>query len=233
MKNEMELMNMDERQRLAWFMANRGTVIAVGAVWIGMIGWELTHGRVPTFLMIMVPVFALFRAGLYLFYSSRPFVGSASARDPIFIRYVKAAAALLLMGAVLLPIYSVDGAAGGETRPVYAWDLVKDDALAAIPLAFVYLWPVLVLGLARLQSRRPLKALIQFAEPVLAVTSCVIVLWIPQIIFEYRTLFFFVVVPVDPKPDWGCYLPVAANGLYLVGWLAGFLRPWGVQERGT
>lgn len=52
MRNEMDLLNMDERQRLAWFMANRGTVIAVGAVWLGMIGWELTHGRVPAFLLI-------------------------------------------------------------------------------------------------------------------------------------------------------------------------------------
>jgi len=231
MKSEMVLMNMDERQRLAWFMANRGTVIAVGAVWIGMIGWELTHGRVPTFLMVMVPVFALFRAGLYFFYSSRPLVGPASAHDPRFVRYVKALAALLLVGSVLLPLYSFVSTPGVEARSVYAWDLVKDDALAAIPLAFVYLWPVLVLGLARLQSRRPLQVLIQFAEPVLAVTSCVIVMWIPQIIFEYRTLFFFIIVPVDPKPEWGCYLPVAANGLYLVGWLAGFLRPWGVQER--
>jgi hypothetical protein len=81
MKNEMDLMNMDERQRLAWFMANRGTLIAVGAVWIGMIGWELTHGRVPAFLLIMVPVFALLRAGLYLFYSSKPFAGADSSRD--------------------------------------------------------------------------------------------------------------------------------------------------------
>jgi hypothetical protein len=230
MKNEMELMNMDERQRLAWFMANRGTVIAVGAVWIGMIGWELTHGRVPTFLMIMVPVFALLRAGLYFYYSSRSFVGVEPARDPRIARYGKATAALLLAIAAFLPVYSVEGGPGETARYGYGWQLVKDDIVALFPLALAYLWPFLILGLSRFQSRRILQILVQFAEPALAVFSCVIVLWIPQIIFETRSLFFILIVPVNPNPEWGCYLAVAANGLYLVSWFVGFLKPWGIQR---
>ena len=61
MTTEMDLMHMDERQRLAWLMANRGALIAVGATWIGLIVWELAQGRFPMFLITMVPVFALAR----------------------------------------------------------------------------------------------------------------------------------------------------------------------------
>jgi hypothetical protein len=229
MKNEMDLMNMDERQRLAWFMANRGTLIAVGAVWIGMIGWELTHGRVPAFLLIMVPVFALFRAGLYVLYSSRPFAGSDSRRGPRLVRYGKGVAALLLVAAALLPIYSVEGAPGEAAVHTYAWELVLEEPAVLLPLLFAYLWPTLVLGLSRLRSRSGLQVMLQFAEPVLAVVSSIIMLWIPQLILETRIVFFIPVV-IEPTPQWGCYLAVAANGLYMVSWLAGLLRPWPVQE---
>jgi hypothetical protein len=230
MKNEMDLMNMDERQRLAWFMANRGTVIAVGAVWIGMIGWELSHGRVPTFMLIMVPVFALFRAGLYRLYSSGSFVEDAAVRDPSFVRYGKWGAALLLVVAMLLPFYSTPGVEANESEARYVWQLALDDIAAVVPLAVTFLWPVAVLLLARLRSRRRLQIALQFAEPVLAVASSIVILWIPQLIFETRTLFFILIIPVQPKPELGCYLAVAANGLYLVSWLTGLLRPWGVQN---
>jgi hypothetical protein len=225
----MELMGMDERQRLAWFMANRGTVIFVGAVWIGMIGWELTHGRAPLFLMLMVPVIALFRAGLYHYYSARPLAGARSDRDPKFVRYVKLAAAVILAAAALAPIYTIVAQNGRDYESRYLWDLVRGDMGAVIPLAFVYLWPFLTLGLARLRSRRVLQLLIQFAEPALAVVSCIVILWIPQLIFEGRTLFFLVIL-VNPVAAWGCYVAVAANGLYLVAWLAGMLDTWGIQE---
>ena len=69
MPSEMDALHMDERQRHAWLMANRGTVFAVGATWIGMILWEFFQGRMPLFLILMVPVFALVRLGLYLYYS--------------------------------------------------------------------------------------------------------------------------------------------------------------------
>ena len=68
MINELDLLRMDERQRAAWLLANRATVIVVGLTWISMIVWELAHNRSPLFLVVMVPVFALFRGLLYLYY---------------------------------------------------------------------------------------------------------------------------------------------------------------------
>jgi len=230
MKSEMVLMNMDERQRLAWFMANRGTLIAVGAVWISMIVWELTHGRMPGFLLAMVPVFALFRLGLYLFYSSKPFTGDGGDKESRLVVAGKAAAAALLLVASLLPIYSVPGFQGQDTRFGYPWKLGPDDAGALFFLAITFLWPLLVFGLGKLGRGRILRTLTQFAEPLLAAGSAVIILWIPQLIFESRVLFNFLITPVTPRPEWGCYLGVAANGLYLVSWMAGFLRPQTVQE---
>ncbi len=230
MKNEMNLMKMDELQRLAWFMAHRGTLITVGAVWIGMIGWELIHERVPTFLAIMVPVFAIIRAGLYFYYKSKPFVGGDSAGKTSFVRYGKVAASILLLTATVLPIYSIEGLAGEEARSTYVWGFVSNHAGAVIPLAIIYLWPLLVFGLSRLKSRWFFPALLHYTEPFLAVASSIMVLWIPQLIFETRILFYIVIIPVNPVPAWGCYLAVAGNGLYLVSWLAGHLRPWSVQE---
>ena len=43
MIDEMDLLDMDERQRGAWLMANRATVLFVGLTWIAMIVWELAH----------------------------------------------------------------------------------------------------------------------------------------------------------------------------------------------
>jgi hypothetical protein len=230
MKSEMVLMNMGERQRLAWFMANRGTLIAVGAVWISMIVWELTHGSMPGFLLAMVPVFALFRLGLYRFYSSKPFTGDGADQESRLVVAGKSVATALLLVASLLPIYSVPGFLGQETRFGYAWKLGVGDVGALFFLAITYLWPLLVFGLGKLGRGRILRILTQFAEPLLAAGSAVIILWIPQLIFESRVLFNFLITPVTPRPEWGCYLGVAANGLYLVSWMAGLLRPQTVQE---
>jgi hypothetical protein len=65
----MDVMGMDERQRLAWIQANRATLMAVGITWLGMIVWELTHHRTPVFMIVMVPVFALLRFAFYRYYS--------------------------------------------------------------------------------------------------------------------------------------------------------------------
>lgn len=65
MPNEMDVMQMDERQRKAWLLANRATLFIVGIVWIGMIVWEIAHRRVPQFLAVMVPAFALIRFAFY------------------------------------------------------------------------------------------------------------------------------------------------------------------------
>ena len=230
MKSEMVLMNMDERQRLAWFMANRGTLIAVGAVWISMIVWELTHSRMPTFLLAMVPVFALFRLGLFLFYSSKPFTGEGEDTESRLVNGGKVAATVLLALASFLPIYRVPGFQGEEARFGYVWKLGDGHGGALFLLALTFLWPLLIFGLGRLGRHRMLRILLQFAEPLLAAGSALIILWIPQLIFETRTLFFFLITPVTPQPEWGCYLGVAANGLYLISWLVGFLRPQTVQE---
>ncbi len=230
MKSEMVLMNMDERQRLAWFMANRGTLIGVGSIWISMIAWDLTHGRMPTFLMAMVPVFALFRLGLYFFYCSKPFVGATADWESRVITGVRVAAAVLLVVSVLFPIYSISGDRGEQDQVRYIWDFVEGDAVGVVLVGLTYLWPLLIFGLGRLRLRGTLRILVQFAAPLMAVGSAIVILWIPQLIFETRVLFFFLITPVTPQPEWGCYLGVAANGLYMIGWLAAFLRPEVVQE---
>jgi hypothetical protein len=72
MKTEMDLLNMNQKQRLSWLRANRGTLFAVGICWIGMIAWEVLQNRTPLFLIIMVPVFAIVRLGLYRYYTRKP-----------------------------------------------------------------------------------------------------------------------------------------------------------------
>ena len=69
MTTEMDVLRMDERQRFAWLRANRATLIVVGVTWLGMIVWELVQQRVPLFLVLMVPVFAVLRLVFYLHYA--------------------------------------------------------------------------------------------------------------------------------------------------------------------
>jgi hypothetical protein len=69
MKNEMDLMRMDERQRLSWLRANRATLMLVGIVWLALIAWEYAQGRTAAFLIVMVPVFAAARLAFYWFYA--------------------------------------------------------------------------------------------------------------------------------------------------------------------
>ena len=231
MKTEMDLLKMDERQRLAWFMANRGTLVAVGATWISMIGWELTHSRMPSFLLAMVPVFALLRFGLFALYSSRPLTSSGGSGGHNLTGYIKLAATLLLAVAIFLPVYSIEGLSGSGKQFGTPWLLVRDDAVTIVPLILAYLWPVPILILARRISRPTVQLTLQWLEPFLAVLSSVLILWIPQLIFAMKPLFFVVMIPVDARPEWGCYLAVAANGLYLVAWLASYLSPTAVQEQ--
>lgn len=230
MRTEMDLLNMDERQRLAWFMANRGTLVAVGAVWLGMIGWELVHNRMPTFLLVMVPVFALLRAGLFALYSSRPLTAATDGGGRDRSLQVRILAAALLAVAIFLPVYTIEGLSEGGSRSASPLSLVGDDALVVIPLALTYLWPLPLLLLGRRASRPGLQIALQWLEPVLAVLSCVLILWIPQLVFATEPLFFLLIIPVEAQPAWGCYLAVGANILYLVGWLASYLRPTAVQE---
>jgi len=71
MKTEMDILRMDERQRLCWLLANRVTLFVVGIIWLGMIGWKLYHGLTPWFMIIAVPVFALIRLITYVIYSKK------------------------------------------------------------------------------------------------------------------------------------------------------------------
>jgi hypothetical protein len=71
MKNEMDVMGMNGRRRLAWLRANRLTLFTVGVVWIGMIVRELLRGEAPYFMIAMVPVFALLRYVLYRSFAGR------------------------------------------------------------------------------------------------------------------------------------------------------------------
>ncbi|NIP42447.1 MAG: hypothetical protein GWO41_16420 [candidate division Zixibacteria bacterium] len=71
MKSEMDILSMDERQRVCWLLANRATLMIVGLVWLGMIVWKLIENRIPYFLIIMVPVFGLIRFAMYHVYSAK------------------------------------------------------------------------------------------------------------------------------------------------------------------
>ncbi len=71
MKNEMDVLKMDELQRHCWLLANRATLILVGLLWLGLIGWEAAHGKVPWFLIMMVPTIAFVRSVFYYLYMRR------------------------------------------------------------------------------------------------------------------------------------------------------------------
>lgn len=72
MKTEMDAMRMDERQRTCWLLANRATLMVVGLVWLVVIAYEiLVRSYVPTFMIIMVPVFAIVRYTAYKYYAAK------------------------------------------------------------------------------------------------------------------------------------------------------------------
>jgi hypothetical protein len=72
MVSEMDAMNMDERQRHSWLLANRVTLMLVGVTWLGMIAWELANKRTPLFLIAMVPTFAMVRFVVYRHFQRVP-----------------------------------------------------------------------------------------------------------------------------------------------------------------
>lgn len=71
MKSEMDLLRMDERQRLCWLMANRAVLFIVGVLWLLIIGWYLWHGHSPWVMIVLVPILAFVRLGFYQFYVRR------------------------------------------------------------------------------------------------------------------------------------------------------------------
>ncbi len=68
MRSEMEMMKMDERQRTAWLLANRATLMVTGILWLGVIALELARGRTPVVMIALVPVIALIRFVFYRIY---------------------------------------------------------------------------------------------------------------------------------------------------------------------
>jgi len=70
-KSEMDAMAMDERQRFAWYRANRAALMLAGLLWIGLIVRDLLAGGRPWFLIAMVPVVALVRLICYRWYLDR------------------------------------------------------------------------------------------------------------------------------------------------------------------
>lgn len=67
MKTEMDILGMDERDRLCWSRANRITLIVVGIAWLSVIALEFRRGNTPWFMMAMVPVFAGVRFMAYAY----------------------------------------------------------------------------------------------------------------------------------------------------------------------
>jgi hypothetical protein len=230
MKTEMDLLRFDERQRLAWLMANRGTVFAVGITWIGWIVYELTRGRVPLFMIGMVPVFALLRVALYFYYCSSAGESQERSRGARLGDWLKTVASWLLVLALFLPLYgfSDSGRVDGEAlqrESRYVWELVLHHEWTLVfPLSFAFLWPLGLRIVERRASSPRIALLAHWAEPLLAAMSIVTLLLLSQVLFESRQVLWFTFVLESARPLAGCYLAVAANGLFVVGWLSSLLR---------
>jgi len=227
----MDLLGMDERQRLAWLMANRGTLLAMGAVWIGMIAWSLIQGDVPAFMLAMAPAFVLVRQLLYHYYSGRPLVEEGvERRRKGYALYGKSLAGAALAAATVLPIYSTESPAGPGKEMAFSWDVIADDASWVLLLGFAYLWPVLAAALFRLKLRPGGTALLQLLEPVFAAASTVIVLGLTRLLTAWAVILPFCPVPLEARAELGAYFVVGGNALYLVSWLGEHLGPAGVQR---
>ena len=75
MKNEMDMLKMDERQRLCWLLANRATLIVVGILWLALIIRDLLNHQTPYELILAVPAIALVRLVFYKYYARREMPG--------------------------------------------------------------------------------------------------------------------------------------------------------------
>ena len=106
--------------------------------------------------------------------------------------------ALLLIVSSFVPLYRLES--GGTT----AWQLIAEDWLASFPLAFVYLWPIVVLFVVRATKWKRLSLTLQFAEPFLAAASTLVILWIPQMVWEFEaSLLPWLWIPISARPAAG------------------------------
>lgn len=71
MKTEMDALRMSEEERRWWLEANRVTLMVVGLVWLGMVGYRLWQGEAAGFLIAMVPAFAMVRLLAYQHFKRR------------------------------------------------------------------------------------------------------------------------------------------------------------------
>jgi hypothetical protein len=71
MKTEMDVLKMDERQKLCWLMANRAIIFVIFIAWAGIIIRDFLQGRNPIVMIILIPVLALIRFLFYLYYSKK------------------------------------------------------------------------------------------------------------------------------------------------------------------
>ena len=117
MKNEMDLLRMDERQRLSWLRANRATLMLVGILWLGLIVWEYVQGRTPAFLIVMVPVIAAGRLAFYWYYAR-----DRDARWPYRLLFFAMAAVGHLVATIAAGVgeFSTSGLFGLFHEPGYA-----------------------------------------------------------------------------------------------------------------
>ena len=102
---------------------------------------------------------------------------------------------------------------------------MRDDWEAVFLVALTFLWPVGALMLSRLALPARLSIIVQFAAPALAAGSTLVILWIPRMIWEFdAALLPWLWIPTPARPEIGVLVAVGANGLYVIGWLAGLLR---------
>ncbi len=74
-------------------------------------------------------------------------------RDLTVVERLKLLAAIVLAISLLLPLYSLPGAAG-ERDPAYAWQLAVDDWGSGGLLALAYLWPAMLVLFGRFAGSR-------------------------------------------------------------------------------
>jgi hypothetical protein len=164
----------------------------------------------------MVPVFALFRLGAYVLYlRSNP----RGERSEVISRGIRVAAAGLLVVSSAVPLYRT------SKGTVTGWQFALEDAPSFVLMAFAFLWPLVAILSRRLAGRRTIAITVQLAEPVLAACSTLLLMWVPQLVWDYETTFApWLIVPLPARTQVGAVLAVLANGAYVLGWLVGLIR---------
>jgi hypothetical protein len=133
---------------------------------------------------------------------------------------LKLTAGVALAVSMLLPLYSLPAVDGSRTT-TYAWQLALDAWADAGVLALAFLWPILPAILRRNARSAARRVAALVLEPALAVFSANLI-----IAASFSLTFFPVfppwfMIPVAGKAGAAVTLGVAANGLYLLAWIAG------------